>query len=209
MPFELHCVVYHDQVINRVYVLQSIKNVIIGRKKSCDILLPDAYVSRRHASIEHIDDGTVIRDMKSRNGTTLNGQSIHGDHMVRDGDVVQIGPYRLILLSNSRGDMQQVDGVDHSTLGRPGSKSNLDRRATSCQPRLTPSQDRVLEGFVDGLSEKEIAIRLGLSIHTVHTHAKAIYKSYAIASRGELLKAWADGRSNGGELVHQEMNRDI
>lgn len=52
---------------------------------------------------------------------------------------------------------------------------------------LTPAQRRVCDEFLKGHSEKEVAALLKLSLHTVHTHSKAIYKTLAVASRAELL----------------------
>jgi DNA-binding CsgD family transcriptional regulator len=38
-----------------------------------------------------------------------------------------------------------------------------------------------------GRSEKEVALILGLSRHTVHEHVKAIYRAYGVRSRAELM----------------------
>ena len=43
---------------------------------------------------------------------------------------------------------------------------------------LTPRQEQVVEGLVDGLSYKLVAARLDISIDTVRTHIKHIYKKY-------------------------------
>jgi DNA-binding CsgD family transcriptional regulator len=55
---------------------------------------------------------------------------------------------------------------------------------------ISPRQREVLAVLQAGRSEKEAAIELGLSRHTVHTHVKSIYRRYAVCSRAELLSLW-------------------
>jgi DNA-binding CsgD family transcriptional regulator len=54
-------------------------------------------------------------------------------------------------------------------------------------PSLTPRMQQTLHRLLVGDSEKQIAVHLGLSRHTVHVYVKAIYKGFGVASRGELL----------------------
>ncbi len=53
----------------------------------------------------------------------------------------------------------------------------------SLPPRLRP----VLLWFLAGRSEKEVARELGLTVNTVHTYAKQIYRSLAVNSRAEMM----------------------
>jgi DNA-binding NtrC family response regulator len=48
----------------------------IGRDLSCELSLPDPFVSARHARIERQDNKFIVRDLHSRNGTFLNGSRI-------------------------------------------------------------------------------------------------------------------------------------
>lgn len=52
---------------------------------------------------------------------------------------------------------------------------------------LTRRQRQTLDGLLDGDSEKQIALALGLSRATVHEYVTAIYRHYRVSSRGELL----------------------
>lgn len=67
--------------------------VIIGRGEDCDIRILDNSVSRRHARIEHLEDGFHVLDMQSTNGSFVNdvaskdGNSI----LLKDGDYLRIG----------------------------------------------------------------------------------------------------------------------
>jgi DNA-binding CsgD family transcriptional regulator len=44
-----------------------------------------------------------------------------------------------------------------------------------------------LQHLLSGDSEKEVAVKLGLSQHTVHIHVKNLYKRLSVCSRGELM----------------------
>lgn len=52
---------------------------------------------------------------------------------------------------------------------------------------LTPRTAQVLERLLEGDSEKQVALLLGISRHTVHDHVKTIHKTFGVVSRGELL----------------------
>jgi DNA-binding CsgD family transcriptional regulator len=51
---------------------------------------------------------------------------------------------------------------------------------------LPPRLRRTLECLLDGDSEKQAAIRMGVSRHTAHQYAKELYRHLGVSSRGEL-----------------------
>ena len=55
---------------------------------------------------------------------------------------------------------------------------------------LPPRHQQTLERLLIGDSEKQIAKHLRISPHTVHQYVKALYKRFAVSSRGELLARW-------------------
>ncbi len=63
----------------------------IGRSRDCSIFLEDLTVSRVHAIIRLLPDGTYeIEDQRSATGTFVNNMAIQRYRMV-EGDVIQIG----------------------------------------------------------------------------------------------------------------------
>ena len=60
-------------------------------------------------------------------------------------------------------------------------------RASASTPTLSPRLKQTLELLLAGESEKQIARQLSLSQHTIHVYVKALYKGFAVSSRGELL----------------------
>lgn len=63
---------------------------VIGRAPDCDVVVPDALVSRRHANLERQGDQWLVIDQQSGNGTKLNGERITKAVLVH-GDVIQVG----------------------------------------------------------------------------------------------------------------------
>lgn len=64
--------------------------VVIGRNPDADARLDDRWVSRVHCEISEIDGTLVVRDLDSRNGTLVNGQSIKEAHLM-PGDRLTVG----------------------------------------------------------------------------------------------------------------------
>ena len=52
---------------------------------------------------------------------------------------------------------------------------------------LSPRERQVLEGLVDGLTTKEIAIRLDVGVETVRSYIKNVYTKLQVNSRAALL----------------------
>jgi len=73
--------------------------IVIGRDPESDIFLNDVTVSRSHAVV-HVQDDAVVRieDTGSLNGTYVNDEIVT-DVVLRSGDTVQIGRFKMIFLS--------------------------------------------------------------------------------------------------------------
>ncbi len=63
---------------------------IVGRSVSAQLVVPDDSVSRKHVRFYHARGSVWLRDLGSRNGTSVNGRVV-GRHRLRDGDRVGIG----------------------------------------------------------------------------------------------------------------------
>lgn len=67
---------------------------IIGRSPNCTLRLDSRYVSRHHAALLVADDGVTVVDLRSRNGTLVNGEPA-GSRTLNDGDLLGIGNFRI------------------------------------------------------------------------------------------------------------------
>ena len=71
---------------------------MFGRGPECDVRPNSDLVSRQHCLLQITDDGALIRDLGSRNGTLINGQLVVGEHRLSHGDTLQLGPLVLEVL---------------------------------------------------------------------------------------------------------------
>ncbi len=60
---------------------------------------------------------------------------------------------------------------------------------------LTPRQEQIVQGLVDGLSYKMIADKYIISVETVRDHIKKIYKKLQVNSKAEVIR-----KKLGGEI---------
>ena len=68
----------------------------LGRASECEIQLVDTELSRRHAQLRRRDDGWVLEDLGSRNGTRVDGVPAAGEVALRPGAVIALGSHRLV-----------------------------------------------------------------------------------------------------------------
>jgi pilus assembly protein CpaF len=69
------------------------EEVTIGRIQGNDIVLPRNNVSKKHARIVERDGKMVVLDLKSTNGTFVNGKRISAPQVVRESDKIQVGDF--------------------------------------------------------------------------------------------------------------------
>jgi hypothetical protein len=67
----------------------------LGRHRNNDVVVSDPKVSSFHARMDKTPEGFVIVDLKSRNGTFLNGKRVESA-LLKTGDEVRLGTARLV-----------------------------------------------------------------------------------------------------------------
>lgn len=73
----------------------SAPNVIGSDPRCCNIVIGDCHISRRHAQVVCEENGFVIYDLGSTDGTYVNGRCVR-IHRLHDGDQVQLGDTTLV-----------------------------------------------------------------------------------------------------------------
>jgi len=70
---------------------------LIGRDQEAVVWIDDGSVSRRHARITVGEDGAMLEDLGSKNGTYLKGRRIRETTTLADKDELKIGPASMVL----------------------------------------------------------------------------------------------------------------
>jgi two-component system response regulator AtoC len=87
----------------RVVMLPVRDEVRIGRAEFAEISVGDHRASRLHAVLSFDGRTVTVRDESSSNGTFLDGVKVHGVQRVDDGNVIQVGTTRIVVLLTLRG----------------------------------------------------------------------------------------------------------
>lgn len=64
--------------------------LLLGRDPDCDIVIPMRQVSRHHARIFRGENGTMVEDLDSKNGTYINGHHVEEVVHLEEGDEIQV-----------------------------------------------------------------------------------------------------------------------
>lgn len=77
------------QMDGQDYPIEKGKEVFaIGRQNGNDLQIADKSVSRKHCSILQESKKILIRDNKSKYGTTVNGKKVEDARTLEDGDKI-------------------------------------------------------------------------------------------------------------------------
>lgn len=122
--------------------------VTIGRVQGNDVVLPKGNVSKRHARVVLKDSKFIIVDLKSTNGTYVNGRKITSPLVVKNSDKIYIGDF---IVGVEEASSVDGDGASEITTSPPGANllQQLDPDAlrssdmpleTSLSPMVAPQQ---------------------------------------------------------------------
>lgn len=64
---------------------------VVGRSEECQLRPKSDAISRRHCEIKVVGDTVTVCDLKSKNGTFVNGDRIDRETTLRDGDSLRVG----------------------------------------------------------------------------------------------------------------------
>lgn len=108
--------------------------VTIGRVQGNDIILGKGNVSKRHSRLVLKDGRFIVVDLKSTNGTYVNGRKVTSPLVVKPGDKIYIGDFTLTL-EGGAGTQNQVPARSSSDESAPLSPgSNVALRSVDAEP---------------------------------------------------------------------------
>ena len=94
-----YLIVISGETLGRMYRIDQVETVL-GRGAEAGVRLTDDGISRKHAVLVRRGDQLWLEDLKSANGTRVNGESIQG-RVVKDGDQIQVGDATILKLTYS------------------------------------------------------------------------------------------------------------
>jgi predicted component of type VI protein secretion system len=131
--------------------------VTIGRLRDNKMIIDDPVVSARHARVFREGNAYVIEDLKSTNGTFVNGTPI-ARHTLREGDVVLIGKHSLLFTlagpeqpdtDISAADAARQKAIDDFDYGRAGQLPTVIPKTSLAAPPARGGAVRVISGKSD------------------------------------------------------------
>jgi len=148
----------HIELIQEVFT--------IGRKVDNTLAIEDPSVSGHHARIAKVQAVFFLEDLKSTNGTAVNGQPITR-HQLHDADVITIGQHRLVF-------------QDTTTTGThtPASAVDLDRTMVLRETDSAPDGRHALTAkvlIVTGKTDK-LEYRLTKQVNVIGSQEGAIVR---------------------------------
>jgi pSer/pThr/pTyr-binding forkhead associated (FHA) protein len=74
------------------------RTIVIGRDESCPVQVTDERVSRKHLQLrfDEAKNQHILLDMKSANGTWVNGRQLTGEIALVDNDEITIGSSKIV-----------------------------------------------------------------------------------------------------------------
>lgn len=129
---------FGDSVLGE-YALNK-EAITIGRKPDNDIPVENLAVSGRHARIITILNDSFLEDLKSTNGTYVNGKLVQ-KHALQHGDVVKIGKHELRYVNEDAAetgedDMEKTMIIRPSALSAPAAGDNMGQAAMAAAEEL-------------------------------------------------------------------------
>jgi adenylate cyclase len=123
--------------------------VVIGRSPECQVVLKDFGISRQHARIVVDEDGVRIQDLKSKNGTQVNGVPVV-EAPLKDGDRILLGKFQLTFSKTLEGKVVLDDakplseeaGTIIRSVGELSRLLTADATASSRGPQAAADKDK-------------------------------------------------------------------
>ena len=129
--------------------------LLVGREDDCEIVIPSRQVSRSHARLTLSEEGVLLEDLGSKNGTHINGKPLEEPVYLQDGDIIQIALAQLFVFISSDATMPLEPNQAELLVDSPR-RLRLEKRSrrvlignVEVLPPLSVSQYSLLELLYD------------------------------------------------------------
>src|SRR6266849_5319388 len=116
------------------------EEITVGRVDENDICLPKGNISKKHTKIVVKDGKIIVLDLKSTNGTYVNGKKLAGPQVIQPSDTVYIGDFILNVEPPDLGEPADSAEEDAPTyLGEEATHRGAERPAPPAEEDSTPT----------------------------------------------------------------------
>ena len=134
-----------DQLLTE---LDNTQAYLIGRKEDCSICIPAESISGHHAQLSPSEQGWVLQDLGSSNGTSVNGQAI-GQTLLANGAQIMLGEQVVLLF------------LDESAAAEPALTAEA-----AVQPGKKEEKKAKKDLKVQGASEEDLKLVKAMSLRS-------------------------------------------
>ena len=92
---------------------QLSQTIVLGRESTCDVVISDRQISRFHARLTPTNEGVILEDLGSKNGTHLNSVLISAPVVLQDGDIISVAMAQQFMFILSDSTTPLLDGSPH------------------------------------------------------------------------------------------------
>ncbi len=124
-----------------VFRLVPGRTVTIGRAATNQIIVKDERASRSHAEVFLTEGRWTLRDLESRNGTTIGNRRIHGDHSLTPGEIIRIAQCQLAFVHDLSKAFPESKGGVREEADAVAGEDTLTRRGLSLTSDENPDLD--------------------------------------------------------------------
>ena len=171
--------------------------VVVGRSpQHATVILPSERVSRRHAVIRQTAAGIEIEDLRSRNGTFVNGERLEGSTTLSSGDTIVIGDEQLSFVQKASRDiprtMDEAPNDDIVTTAHRNAVELIEElvvRAAETGERkaIAGSVQSMVDSLLSNAQQAGTPMQVGESVRIVSV-ARIVAGCFEDGS----MKSWAD-----------------
>ena len=109
------------------------RDMLVGRHQDAEILLQSTDISRKHAALLFRDDHVWVKDLKSTNGTFVNGERVEQEQEIElhDGDMLQFASFIFMILAPERykADLPEIEAQPVTTVPHDQGMPSIAERA--------------------------------------------------------------------------------
>ncbi len=165
--------------------------IVVGTDPGCDLVVGDAGVSRRHAEITLTTRGVVVRDLDSKNGTTVGGVVIREAYLAATG-TARVGGVTLRVRAD--GGVEDIPLYPGASFGGALAGSSVMRALFAQLQRAAQTSETVLLIGESGTGKELLA-------RAIHDHSPRRDGPFVVFDAGavsaQLLEAELFGHAKG------------